>query len=210
MLFRCTQILFFVFFLVVSGGCSGLGGSLSITRIPTSADPELAVQGDSASLVKVQVRDFQDVRTAPFIGKYEGRELNAEGDVPVTVRHAVEEEFRRRGADVHSIDGFSVQGKVRKWHVQVESGFPTNRAEAFASLEMSILNSYQEVVYRGLYSGDTIGTHPFMSKASVEEILGEAMYYAILEAFKDESFMQALNQLPVARSNTNIPQQALR
>lgn len=181
-----------MFVVAVQGCAPGLGRTLRINDIPEN--PDSAVGTDLHGLVVVRIDTFRDARGEPAIGTIQGRALYPQGDIGEIVRAEFADELTQKGATVTGQGGVLVQGRVLQWHVDVRPGFPASSAEAYAAIEIEVFNEYNELVYRGQYTGDTALRHPFMSQQRVERTLGSAMGYAVAEALRDQGLTDALNR----------------
>jgi len=166
----------------------GLGKTLKITKYPDPISP-----ANSLSFIKVRVLPFIDDRKSHEIGEISGRKLSSEGTVSYVVRRMFEEEIKSGGGSLVEFSDKSVSGAIKNWRIEVTPGFPSSVTEATAEVELTISSQDQGTLYRGRYSGFSSMRNPFLSEAKIEEVLGQAMRFAVYEAFKDRKFLGRLN-----------------
>ena len=184
-------ILVTLLFLQIS--CSpSLGKTVSVDSIPEPISENATTTFSGA---KIRVERFADARPKIEIGEVNGRTMNPEGDIGVSVQHAFESYLRNSGATLALFDApSSVSGEVTAWRVSVKPGFPTSFLEGEASIRVKVSNEKNEVVYRGIYSGSTTTQHPFPGQSTAESVLGDAMSQAIGEALKDNKLQESIDK----------------
>ncbi|MCB0333375.1 MAG: hypothetical protein KDD55_07735 [Bdellovibrionales bacterium] len=164
----------------------GLDRTLHVTQIPTSDHPSQFIQG------RLTVGHFTDSRNNLFVGTFDGKNLMAEGDVPASVALAFERELKSRHAQLVAFDAPILEGEVRKWIVEIHTGFPVSRIKAEAKVRIRLLQHGQVPLFRGEYEGNVTYEHPLVSQSDIEKILTESMSFAIQEALEDSRFQEAL------------------
>jgi len=144
------------------------------------------------SQVQVRVGAFNDERPTKNMGTIDGRRLQAKGDAGVSIRQAVEEQLRRAGAELSLFSGPLVSGSLTEWQIDVRPGFPLTEAESYATLRIQMSGPTGTPLYTASYSGSVTQKYPLLTQERVEKMLGEAVAYALREAFQDERLLAAL------------------
>ena len=179
-----------VLLLLFAVGCApGLGASL---RVPAITEEEVTPFSHSTGEIRVNVGKFQDMRQPHFIGDVNGRLLEADGDVGLTVQTGFERLFSAAGARLALFNSPSIVGDVNKWYVKVNTGFPTSKAMAEADITVSVFDRDSRRVYTATYTGQTSYEHPVLSQSRIQKALVAAIGYAMRQALADERLLENL------------------
>jgi len=130
-----------------------------------------------------------DGRESETIGRIDGREVTAAGDVTGAVRGSLLEYLKASGVESAPGDGPMLRGTVLSWLVEVTPGFPASSAEGTAAVELELVDSAHRVLYTGRYEGQAARKDPFLTEEKIRTVLGEAMAFALREASRDERLL---------------------
>lgn len=175
---------------LLSGCAPGLGKTVRVDYIEPLA-LRSSVQ-KKLSQVQIRVSNFTDTRASAEMGGIDGRRLKPQGDVGASVKQAVEEQLRQAGVELSLFAGPVLSGEVGEWQVNVDPGFPLTQVRSQAALRIQVSGPTGTPRYSASYAGSVEQKYPFVTQDHVEKILGEAMAYAIKEAFQDERLISAL------------------
>ena len=185
------QVIFFVSLVWLLNCCApSVGPAISVYQIeplPLGSGAAQAYRG-----VKLSVGEFLDSRATRRVGEMSGEPLEAEGDVALSVKLAIEDQLRTAGADLSLFAGPVVSGEILDWRVKVTPGFPARMLEAQAEIRLELKGPNGVKQYAAEYSGSVEQKHPLADKAMVEKALGDAMAYAIQAALSDRRLIERL------------------
>jgi hypothetical protein len=186
------RVFLFAALFAVAGCAPQIGLRIPLPNLP---DPQRTVpsavgQGEP---IRVRVGSFIDGRRSDTIAVVDGREVGSEGPIGPVVQEGFERYFRNAGASVVLFKAPSIEGEVIEWRVAVTPQFPASAASAVARIKVEIRGEGARVAYRATYAGEATASHPFLSEASVRELLATAMGSAIEEAVHDEGLVIALS-----------------
>jgi uncharacterized lipoprotein YajG len=183
-----------ILLILITIGCSS-GVPNGIVRL----SPLVAVAPDSLNLkdIKIQVPLFEDLRVRKAIGIIDDQELEPAEDVRATVRFAVEDALRSRGAEVTSLNSFIVSGDIKDWYIIVKPGGWNRSMTARAEIKLNVASPKGKYLYEGNYRGVVNATRFKPSRREIEDLLRQAMMTALDRGLSDGAFMSSLEIVTV-------------
>jgi uncharacterized lipoprotein YajG len=179
--------------ILLNFGCApGLGENMRVSRVNHEIVEPLMLQ--AARIPAVRVGIVTDLRESRDVATINNRKLPPSSNVVFEVRRAIERHLSLSGIRLTQFGESSMSVDLLKWHIDVRPGFPSTEVHSEAELVFRILNERGEETYNGRYNAFQQKRKPAFSQSEIEEILGEAMAFAIREALSDQGLLQSLQR----------------
>lgn len=182
------RLIVFLLFLLACSACSPkLGKSIGMPTIPSVSHQK----GVDVSGAEVFVNTVVDARGDRTIANYEGKTIEAKGDVALTVKDAVSRALEGQGFALSDFAPLSMTAEVRNWNADVKSGMPSS-VTSEAKIYVEIRDPANKKIYSGTYSGHSMIQHASLGEEDIQKSLGTSMAEALRQIFVDAHLVEVL------------------
>ncbi len=180
-------------FCLSNAGCApGLGKTIDID-VPIMSNGTGDYSPGSRTEVSLQL--FSDRRKNVFIGMINDRKLLPGGSVSLSVQKAFEQYLESKNIVARPGTSTVIQAEVLEWQVDVNSGFPTSKAEAKAKIKFVVSSPASPGGYIAEYNAAADREDPFMSAEDVTALLHEVLKGVFEAALDDGKFLAAIGSI---------------
>ena len=185
---QTCNVLAILLALLITGCSAGLDPNGLRPAIPENSERGFSDQ-------RISIGSLQDLRDSKVIGDYDGESLQLQGDSLHYVRTALEEVIKQKGYQQGAFDAPVVTIGLRGWDVALSRDFTMIDAKASSLIKVSVFYPHDSLVYVGEFEGHSGYRAPLISQARIEQLLGEALTYAMQAFVKDPGFEGIVREL---------------
>ena len=144
----------------------------------------------------VRVEGFSDLRDSEQLFTVNGkRKVMPNDGVSRYVTRAFEEVLTMNDFRLAQMRGPIIRGEILDWHAKLDTGVPTSKEDATASVRIMVVDDTGKNRFSAVYNGTSSLKHPFLTESKAKKVLSEAMQVALEGVLKDPSFIQTVDDV---------------